>query len=121
LKLGRELKYRNYSHRTIDVYTNCLKYFLNYIKNDLTKINKEIIIDFILHLQEKNKAPKTINLYKDAIKFFTKDILKLNLDFDIKLSHEPKKLPIVLTRNEILTLIEKTYNIKHKLILKLAY
>lgn len=121
LKLERELKYRNYSPRTIDVYTNCLKYFLNYIKNDLTKINKEIIIDFIIHLQSKNKAPKTINLYKEAIKFFLENILQIKINIDIKLSREPKKLPIVLNRDEIKTIINSIKNEKHKFIIALSY
>jgi site-specific recombinase XerD len=94
LKLERELKYRNYSPRTIYFYTNCLKYFLNYIKNDLTKINKEIIIDFIIHLQEKKKG-------------WNRDI------FDIKLTREPKKLPIALNRDEIKTIINNIKNEKN--------
>ena len=121
LELERELKYRNYSPRTIEIYSNCTAYFLKYIKNDTSKINKETIIDFILYLQWKNKAPKTINLYKDAIKFFTKEILKMQLDFDIKLSKEAKKLPIVLSKDEILKIIEITNNKKHKLLLSLSY
>lgn len=121
LELERDLKYRNYSLRTIEVYTTCVAYFLKYIKNDISKINKEIIIDFILYLQKKNKAPKTINLYKESIKFFTKEILKLNLDFEIKLSRESKKLPVVLSKDEVLKVIENTTNLKHKLLLSLSY
>ena len=121
LELERELKYRNYSPRTIQVYFNCIAYFLKYIKNDIFKINKDTIINFTLHLQKENKAPKTINLYKEAIKFFTKEILKLNLEFDIKLSRESKKLPIVLSKEEILKVIENTNNLKHKLLLTLSY
>lgn len=121
LELERELKYRNYSPRTIEVYTTCITYFLKYIKNDISKISKETIIDFTLHLQSKNKAPKTINLYKDAIKFFTWNILKVQLDFDIKLSKEPKKLPIILSKEEIIKIIENTNNPKHKLLLSLSY
>lgn len=109
-KLEKELAYRNYSPRTIDLYTMCLKYFLNYIKNDPTQIHKETIVDFILHLQKKNKAPKTINCYKEAIKFFTQNILKEPIHVDIKLSREAKKLPVVLTKNEILKLIEHISN-----------
>lgn len=121
LELQRELKYRNYSPRTIEVYNTCIEYFLKYIKNDISKISKETIINFTLYLQSKNKAPKTINLYKDTIKFFIKEILKINLDFDIKLSKEPKKLPIVLSKDEILKIIEITKNPKHKLLLSLSY
>lgn len=58
LDLERELKYRNYSPRTIEVYTTCITYFLKYIKNDISKISKEIIIDFIIHLQSKKKLQK---------------------------------------------------------------
>lgn len=121
LDLQRELKYRNYSSRTIEIYTTCVEYFLRYIKNDISKISKETIIDFTLHLQSKNKVPKTINLYKDSIKFFIKEILKLDLDFDIKLSREAKKLPIVLSKEEILKIIGITDNLKHKLLLSLSY
>ncbi|NDK08789.1 tyrosine-type recombinase/integrase [Candidatus Gracilibacteria bacterium] len=121
LDLERELKYRNYSSRTIEVYTTCVTFFLKYIKNDISKITKDNIIDFIFHLQSKNKAPKTINLYKEAIKFFIKEVLKMNLDFDIKLSHEAKKLPIVLSNQDIIKIIEVTNNLKHKLLLSLSY
>lgn len=48
LKLERELNYRNYSQKTIEVYTTCVKYFLKYINNNISKINKETVIDFIL-------------------------------------------------------------------------
>lgn len=119
--IERELKYRNYSPNTIKAYTSCIKYFLEYIKNDISKISKEIIIDFILQLQSKSKSPKTINLYKDSIKFFCKNIININLDFDIKLSKESKKLPIVLTKNEVEKIINTIINKKHKFIIALSY
>jgi site-specific recombinase XerD len=121
LKLERELKYRNYSPRTVDVYSTCVKYFLIYIKNDIENINKEKIIDFILSLQREKKAPKTINLYKESIKFFLKEIIRIKIDIDIKFSREPKKLPIVLTKNEIKSIIENIKNKKHKFIISLSY
>jgi uncharacterized protein YaaR (DUF327 family) len=65
-------------------------------------------------LQSQDKAPKTINLYKEAIKFFVKEILKKDIIIDIRLSKEPRKLPIVLSRNEILKIIENISNRKHK-------
>lgn len=120
-KIDRELRYRNYSPRTIKAYTTCIKYFLEKINKNPEIINRDEIIDFLLDLQKKNKAPKTINLYKEAIKFFYKEVLKKEKEIDIKLSREAKKLPVVLTKNEILFLIENTSNLKHKLILKLSY
>ena len=121
LKLERELKYRNYSPRTVDVYSTCVKYFLIYIKNDIENINKEKIIDFILSLQREKKAPKTINIYKESIKFFLKEIIRIKIDIDIKFSKEAKKLPVVLTNNEIKLIVENIINEKHKFIISLSY
>lgn len=120
-QLTKELKQRNYSYRTVEIYTRCVKYYLeNWLKWDVDKICRENIVDFVLFLQTKNKAPKTINLYKEAIMFFARQILKKYIP-DIKLSKTPKKLPVILSKEEILNLINVTSNLKHKLILAIAY
>ena len=121
LKVERELKYRNYSSRTIDVYKTCIKYFLEKINKNPEILNRDEIIDFILNLQKENKAPKTINLYKEAIKFFYKEVLKIEKEINIKLSREAKKLPVILTNNEIKLIIENIKNEKHKFIISLSY
>lgn len=121
IKIERELKYRNYSWRTIKVYTNCIKYFLEKINKKPEEISRDEIIEFIIYLQSSSKAPKTINLYKEAIKFFYKEVLKQKQDIDIRLSREAKKLPIVLSKDEIVKLIENIKNQKHKLLVSLSY
>lgn len=121
LSLERELKYRNYSPRTVSAYITCVRSFLQKIDKDPKKLEKDDIVDYILYLQNQNKAPKTINLYKESIKFFLHDIIKSQIDIDIKLSREPKKLPIVLTRNEIQSIIENIKNQKHRFIISLTY
>jgi len=121
LNLERELKYRNYSLRTIKAYCSCVKCFLIYIQYEVEKINKEKIIDFIIVLQNEKKAPKTINLYKEAIKFFLHEVIRIQVDINIKLSHESKKLPVILTKNEIRLIIENIKNEKHKFIISLSY
>ncbi len=121
LQLARELQQRNYSPRTVEIYTNCFSYFLKWLNNDVSKITREKIIDFVLHLQSKDKAPKTVNLYKDVIKFFCSQILHSSFAIDIKLSKEPKKLPIVLSRMELDRMFTVPQNIKHKLLLMVAY
>lgn len=120
-KIEKELRFRNYSDKTIKAYTWCVKYFLIFLGNDISKISKDKIYDFIFYLQGQWKAPKTINLYKEAVKFFIKEILNLEIKIDIKLSKEEKKLPIVLTKNEIDKILENIKNTKHKFIIKLAY
>lgn len=121
LKLERELKYRNYSPKTIRAYSNCIKFFLKYIKKDFDNISRDEIIDFLLNLQSEKKAPKTINLYKESIKFFYKEILKQEKDLDIKFSREAKKLPIILSNCEIKKILDYIKNEKHKFIIAISY
>jgi site-specific recombinase XerD len=49
------------------------------------------------------------------------EILKKDINIDIRLSKEPKKLPIVLSHNEILSIIKNISNQKHKIMVSLAY
>ena len=120
-QLTRELQQRNYSPRTIEIYSSCLRFFLKWLWNDVAKISRDKALDFILHLQKQGKAPKTINLYKEVIKFFCSQILKISLGQEIRLSKEPKKLPVVLSRFEIQRILDSVSNSKHKTLLSLAY
>lgn len=121
LQLTRELQQRNYSPRTVEIYSNCLRFFLKWINNDVSTISRDKVLDFILYLQNQGKAPKTVNLYKEVIKFFFRQIIKISLGQEIKLSKEPRKLPVVLSRLEIQRLLDNTTNSKHKTLLSLAY
>ncbi|USN58935.1 MAG: phage integrase N-terminal SAM-like domain-containing protein [Candidatus Peribacteria bacterium] len=119
--LKKELQYRNYSFQTIKAYTGCIQYFLNTLKKDPTTVSRDEIIDFLLHLQHQKKAPKTINIYKEAIKFFYHEVLKTKQELDIRFSREAKKLPVVLSREEIHTLLSNIKNTKHRLMIALSY
>ena len=119
--LARELQQRNYSPRTIEIYEKCVSVFLKRLNDDVTTISREKVVDFVLYLQSTWKAAKSVNLYKEAIKSFVKNVLKSRMYLDIRLSKEPKKLPVVLSRFEIQSMLEATTNRKHKTLLALAY
>jgi site-specific recombinase XerD len=116
-----ELRLRNYSPKTIESYLNCLQNYFNFKKINLDKIDENNIKTFLLNKQDKNYAPQTINLYLNAIKFFYRDVLKNYHKINIKFAKRTKKLPIVLSRQEIETIISSIKNLKHKLIIALAY
>lgn len=117
----QELKLRNYSPKTIKSYSRSLKEYFDYKKQRIENINPRNIKKFLLNKQSQGKAPQTTNLYLNAIKFFYRDVLKNKQNIDIKLAKRSKRLPIVLSRNEINKIIESTINTKHRLIISLAY
>jgi integrase/recombinase XerD len=88
--------------------------------DNVDKIDRNMILDFVLFLQKKDKAPKTINLYKNAIVSFCKLVLHKNIE-NIYLSKVPRKLPVILSHDEILNIINSVKNNKHRLILQVAY
>lgn len=122
-KFRDELRFRNYSSRTLSSYTRCVEFFLSYYQKggrDIRNITRDDIVQFVLFLQKKDKAPKTINLYKEAIRSFCKIVLWREIQ-NISLSKEPRKLPVVLSRDEIQKMIDTIKNTKHRLMLQVAY
>lgn len=116
-----ELKIRNYSPKTIKSYLYCLKEYFAFKKGNIEKLDIENIKKFLLQKQRYNLSPQTINLYLNAIKFFYREVIKTSRKIDLKLAKRDKKLPVVLSRNEIGEAISNISNPKHKLLLALAY
>ncbi|MFH1388096.1 MAG: site-specific tyrosine recombinase/integron integrase [Patescibacteria group bacterium] len=117
----QELKLRNYSSKTIKTYLGCLKEYFDSKKFNLEKIDEENIKQFLLNKQDKNYSPQTINLYLNAIKFFYREVLKISKKINLKFAKRSKKLPIILSREEIKNIVNIIRNPKHKLIISLAY
>jgi len=120
-KTRQELKLRNYSFKTIKAYLCCLREYFDFKKFNLEKIDEEKIKEFLLNKQSKNYSSQTINLYLNAIKFFYYEVLKIPQKINLKFAKRSKKLPIVLSREEIKNIIYVIRNPKHKLIISLAY
>lgn len=117
----QELRLRNYSPKTMKSYLGCLKEYFDFKKFNLEKIDEEKIKQFLLNKQSKDYSPQTVNLFLNAIKFFYREVLKIPQRINLKFAKRSKKLPIVLSREEIKGIIETIKNQKHKLIIALAY
>ncbi|MFZ5365305.1 MAG: site-specific tyrosine recombinase/integron integrase [Patescibacteria group bacterium] len=116
-----ELRLRNYSQKTIKSYILCLKDFFNFLKQDFERVDVDKIKQYLLNKQEKGYSPQTINLHLNSIKYFYRDIIKSPQKIDLKFAKRSKKLPIVLSRQEIEKLINSISNAKHRLLISLSY
>lgn len=120
-KTRNELEIRNYSPKTIKSYLYSLKEYFSFKRNRLEELNIENIKRFLLRKQKSNLSPQTINLYLNAIKFFYREIVRGSEKIEIKFAKRSKKLPIILSRSEIEKITTYPKNIKHRLLLALAY
>lgn len=115
-KFEENLRLKNYSKETIKSYLIPLKKYLSFLKNK--EINKENAKQFILK-QLNTKEPSSVSHSVFALKYFFKNIL--NQELDVPNPKRNKKIPKILTKEEIKRMIDCTSNIKHKLILKVLY
>ncbi|MEK7652949.1 MAG: site-specific tyrosine recombinase/integron integrase [Patescibacteria group bacterium] len=116
-----ELKLRNYSPKTINSYLRCLSDYFNFLKDGFEKMDIDKIREYLLSKKEKGYAPQTINLCLNAIKFFYREVLKNYQRIDLKFAKRNKSLPTVLTKEEIVRILDNISNKKHYLMVALAY
>jgi len=120
-KTKNELKLRNYSPMTIKSYLFYIKEYLIFANNKGDQNKNDVIRKFLLDKQEKGLSSQTINLSLNSIKFLYREILKNTDKIDIKFAKRTNKIPVVLSRNEIQSLLDCIKNKKHNLILSLSY
>ena len=120
-QVERELKLRNYSTKSISAYLVNLRAYFEYLHIERRRPDLDAIKDFLIQMHEKKYAPQSVNLALNSIKFFYKNILGNPFKIDIKCAKKTLKLPVVLSRAKILEMIEVTKNVKHKLLLSIAY
>jgi site-specific recombinase XerD len=119
-----ELRRRNYSPDTIRGYVHAVEQFATYFDKSPELLGLEEIGDFQLHLlEEKQLALGTIALRMGALRFLYKRVLKRrDLDFEnLPLLRTPKKLPVILSREEVTAVLEAPKRLGHRTMLSTMY
>lgn len=120
-KLQREMKIAGMSPRTIKTYTNCARKIYHYFDKPLNKITETEFKQFLEELADKKYSPYTLNLYHATLKYVIENMYKKSFRFHFPYAKRHKKLPVVLSRNEIQRMLAGTKNKKHRLMLALSY
>lgn len=114
-KLELEMKSRGFSRRTVISYIFHVSQFLEGVRLNSTE---EEIQKYFISISEK-LDPRTINLGISAVKFFYKELLGKELR--INYMKKPKRLPEVLTKEEVILMLNSILNVKHRLIAETIY
>lgn len=115
-KLQQEIEIRNFSQKTLKSYANSINKFLNYLKDRNPSQDK---VKNYIQIQIKKQNPSSVAHEIFAIQFFFDKVL--NKKIYVPRPKRNKTIPIILTKEEIKSMIDSTLNIKHNLILKLLY
>jgi len=120
-KVRQELVLRNYSPRTIQSYLYCLRAYFEYKRVDYAVLDEPNLRQFLLEMHARGRAAQSVNLSINAIKFYYREIVGVRAAMDFKFAKRPSRLPVVLSRAEIMRLIDSVTNAKHRLLIALAY
>lgn len=119
-----KLEQKRYSESTQRTYMAYFKDFIYSLNGQpLDTITEETINAYILSLiKEHTISSSQQNQRINAIKFYYEKVLgKERMLFDIDRPRREKRLPEVLSKDEIFALIKQTENIKHKCLIMLIY
>ena len=121
-KLETELKLRGFSEITIKNYLRHNRLFLEYIKKEPEKIQESDIKDYLGYLLGDRKIkPASASLTLSALRFFYKEVLEKDIFAKIKTPKLEKKIPTVLSKDEMKSLINAIDNPRHRLLVELLY
>ena len=118
-----KLEVKKYSLSTIKTYTSAFECYLNFYKDQpLNNLNDQHIQQYLLTLVKKGRSNSYINQAVNAIKFYYEMVLNMpNRFYNIDRPRKEHKLPKVISKEEVLAIIENTNNIKHRCIVELLY
>lgn len=122
--MREEMRLRNYSPRTIKAYTSWVRMFAAYISPILPRdAGYQEIRRYLLHLLEELSRPAgTVNQAYNALQFVYSELYRK--PFVIRDLPRPKtgrKLPEILSREEVEKILDTCENPKHRLMLSMLY
>jgi site-specific recombinase XerD len=117
------LERKRYSLNTARTYVSLFSGFVKYFRDrKLSELNEHDIKHYLQTIVKVGKSPSYQNQVINAIKFYYEQVLGMPGRFyEIERPITEKKLPSVLSEDEILKMLSATTNLKHKAILVTIY
>lgn len=121
--LQEQLKLKCYSFKTKKAYIGQVRRFLEYANKNVDEISLEDIKSYMGYLLDRETISHSyVNQAISAVKFMYTEVLnKPNIILNVPRPMKEKKLPNVLSQNEVIKILENVKNQKHKTILFLVY
>ncbi len=119
----RKLEIKKYALNTAKTYINFFENFINhYSDKSLESIDENDIRNYLQLLVQKEHSHSYLNQAVNSIKFYYEVVMGMpNRFYSIERPRPEHKLPKVISKEEVASLINYTPNIKHRCIISLLY
>lgn len=121
MRLRQEMKLRGFSEKTVKSYVYYITDCLNFTKKSPRDVNTADVRGYLEQMADAGLSGSTLNSAYSALQFYFGKILRRNFFAAIPRSKKDKKLPIVLSKNEVASMIANEDNPKYKCIISLLY
>lgn len=117
-----ELRRLNYSENTVRSYLHTVEDFANLFHCSPDRLGAKHIRQYQLHLIEKKVDWKTVAQRTAGLRFFfVKTLARPWMAKDIPFPRIPRRLPTVLSQQEVAQLIEGARSLRHRTLLLILY
>ncbi|KUO52219.1 MAG: hypothetical protein APF76_04045 [Desulfitibacter sp. BRH_c19] len=121
-KMKFEMELRGYSQNTKRHYLSHVRLLEKYYGQSADQVSPDEIKKFFHHRIKKGISYSNVNISCNAFKLMFNSILKRNWSDEVIVRPKKvKKLPYVLSKDEIFLIMNHIPNVKHKTILLTAY
>ncbi|MFH1696590.1 MAG: site-specific tyrosine recombinase/integron integrase [Candidatus Diapherotrites archaeon] len=121
-RFDQELAIVGYSPRTLEMYKMYTRAFLEHANKPAKGATREDVVSFLAHMkQDRGSGNATLALVHASLKFFFHTFLHMKIIEDIKIPKREKKLPTVLTKDEVKALIKATKHGRNRLMVEMLY
>jgi len=121
-KMIKSMKLRNLGKQSQRSYLAAVTGLATYYRKSPDDITKEMIEDYLLYLiNETKRAPEGVAVVVSGLRFFCKHVLGDEQRSPTYGTRRVRKLPTVLTQEEIWRIINAPKNMKHRLLLMTTY
>jgi len=120
--LRKELVSRKYSPRTVKAYVRYNEELLDFAGKGPDEISNSDVRDYLFHLVEKKEvSTSTLNIAINALRFYYGVVKKKEFVYEMRRPKKDRKLPVVLSTEEVSRILSSVKNPKHKALLMLVY
>jgi integrase/recombinase XerD len=120
--LVNELKSRKYSPKTVKSYAYYNREFIEFSRKPASIIEERDIAGFLAHPADvRSFNESSLELVISALKFFYSNIMGRKILMEKKRPKKDRRLPAVLSKEQVMRVPAVTINLKHKAILTLVY
>ncbi len=121
-KMIKTMELKNLSPNTVKGYLTSITTLSKHYNKSPDKITHEMVEDFLLYLKnDKELESSTLNAYAARFKFFYNAVLSCDPPLDLSFKKRRRKLPVVLSPEEVWRIINAPTNLKHRMMLMTAY